>query len=168
MTSLSHPDSRVIDIASPEFCWSHLRAESEGRMSYRTPRRPTSLAVLYTLHNQEISIPVAAFNDTAHLAVGAEVTLEVTGSIRNGALWTVRATGCATLRTGGNPGCGGIPVSSEHPVDRRASGMDHLLVPVLRIRGFYETSLGTTDAPATGSADSPQILDHQDSGGSIS
>lgn len=69
---------RIIDIGPPEWCWSHLSDADEGTLSFRTSRGLITVAVPYTIADQ-ITIPVAPFNDTAWLATPRVATLEVTG-----------------------------------------------------------------------------------------
>jgi hypothetical protein len=144
--TVREPVSRVIDIATPEWCWSRLSGTSEGCLSYRTERRQTNLAVLYALDGHQITIPIAAYNETGYLADHAEVTLEVNGSTVDGMVWTVRASGRANLQPSDRPG---VDASRRgHPAYGEESSTDILNIPVVRIRGFYETSLRTTDIPA--------------------
>jgi hypothetical protein len=133
MTPLAPIDHHTIDIGSPTWCWNHLNDTFEGILSYRTSRGPIiALAVTYTVAGQQIAIPVTSSRDTAWLAADGEATLEVTGRNDGGALWVVRASGQVT-RT-----------QAPSPPNQELS---QLVLPAVRVRGFYETSLDSPTEP---------------------
>ena len=143
MTSLPAAHRRIIDIGPPEWCWGHLRGADEGILSYQTSRGRIALVVPYTIAGQQITIPVAPFNDTAWLAAGGEATLEVTGIDDAGQRWVVRASGLVQA--------GSLRPTDQnfarrcHPANgpgwRSQAVSDRLVLPSARVRGFYETSL---------------------------
>jgi hypothetical protein len=141
---------RIIDIGPPEWCWSHLSDADEGLLSYQTSRGPITLAVLYTIADQQITIPVAPFNDTAWLATGRDATLEVTGHGDDGLRWVVRATGPVKRTESMSPTRQEISRLS-HPANgpnwRATASSDQLVLPSARVRGFYETSLQPSVLP---------------------
>jgi hypothetical protein len=144
----SDPDARIIDIAAPARCWAHLRHTTEGILSSRSTRGSTSLAVAYTVDDRQVTIPIGSYNEAAHLLAGREVTLGLTGHDDEGLRWVVRATGVAvlsppTLRSGTLAAC-----RDSHPAHGAASRPnDVLLLPVTRLRGYYQTPLDTDAEP---------------------
>lgn len=146
MTLTTDHGSRLIDLATPDWCWARLSGASEGVLSYRGERRHSSLAVAYTLTDRQITIPVATFNDAGHLAAGNEVTLEVIGHFDGDLRWVVRATGFAEQvflpdRSGRSR------TRLKRPVHGAPVGADGLLLTVSRIRGFEETSANPVVRP---------------------
>lgn len=142
MTTFSDPGSRVIDIGTPDWCWTQLATVSEGLLTYRSPRGRLSLVVPYTVAEDQIMIPMAPFNEPGWLAAGGEVTLEVMGAHDADLRWVVRASTVAVrmptaTRTGGT-------LRPWHPSDGFRPGseqLDGLLLPAPRVRGFYQTSI---------------------------
>jgi hypothetical protein len=146
MTAMPDSGARIIDLATPPWCWAQLRSATEGILSYRSARGLASLAVTYTLTDRQIVIPIAAYNGRAHLAIDTEVTLALTGQDDEGLRWVVRATGIADLAVASS-GSGGLTACRQsHPAHGAASRANEaLLLPVARLRGFYETSLHAHD-----------------------
>jgi len=144
MSSSSPTSVPIIDIAGPGWCWSQLGAAGEGILSYQDARGRTSLAVPYTVTDQQIAIPLAAFNETGWRAAGTDTQLEVTGLTDDDLRWVVRVTG--TAERGHLPEPSGAAHSRRvHPANgagpRSGEPWDRLHLREPRVRGFYETSL---------------------------
>ena len=140
MTPLAPVETRYIDIASPDWCWSRLADADEGRLSYSTSRGQVSLAVPYAVTNEQITIPMASFNDAGWLAVDSEATLEVIGTQSNLG-WLVRATGIA--HRAGLPSAWKRMNSRQcHPAAGSAwppgGASEWLMLPEVRLRGYCE------------------------------
>jgi hypothetical protein len=144
----SDPDARVIDIAAPARCWAHLRQTTEGVLSSRSARGSASLVVGYTVDDRQITIPIGSTDEAVHLLAGHEVTLSLTGHDDEGLRWVVRATGVAVLtppalQTGTLAAC-----RNSHPAHGAAARpKEALVVPVTRLRGYYQTPLDTDGEP---------------------
>jgi hypothetical protein len=146
MTAVANSGSRIIDLATPVWCWARLRRATEGTLSYRSARGAASLAVGYTLTDRQIVIPIAAYDGRAHLAIDTEVTLGLTGHDEDGLRWVVRASGIAGLAIASSGSTGLAACRQSHPAHGAPSPANEaLLLPIARLRGFYETSLHTND-----------------------
>jgi hypothetical protein len=138
--------ARIIDLADPDWCWSQLAGSTRGVLCSLGPGRTATLDVEYTLHDEEIFIPIASDHELLHLLAAQEVTLGLVGFDEEGLKWVVRVTGVAGLS---------LPFSApdlldssrrSHPAHRAASpDPDALLVlPSERIRGYHEARLNPT------------------------
>jgi len=108
-----------------------------------------TLAVPYIVASGQITIPLATVNDTGWLAVGAESTLEVTGTEDGGRRWLVRATGVAQ-RAAGSSDLDLAVARRSHPAAGSAcsghSSSGWLVLPTVRLRGYHETASFEGDA----------------------
>lgn len=143
----------VIDVGTAGWCWSRLGPGGEGILSYEASRGRRSLAVPYTVSGQEIAIPLAPFNDAGWLAVGTEAQLEVTGVTPDDLRWVVRVTASAERA---NPATSaGLAQSRRmHPSTSAGHGAvvgsDRLALRTPRVRGFYETPVGSPTTSVSG------------------
>jgi len=136
--TLAHVETRIIDICPPGWCWSRLAEADEGVLTFTTPQGRVALTVPYTVTDQQIAIPMATFDPAVLSAADGEATLEVIGVATENQRWLVRATG--TAQPAGSPG---------------APGSDWLMLPPIRLRGYYETSIRWESADAFGSSAEP-------------
>jgi hypothetical protein len=139
--------ARVIDLADPDWCWSQLAGSTRGALCPCGPGRPATLDVEYTLHDEEIFIPIASDHELLHLLADREVTLGLVGFDDDGLKWVVRVTGIAGLS---------LPFSAadlfgssrrSHPAHRGSASPDvdaMLVLPSERIRGYHEARLHPT------------------------
>ena len=141
MSSPSQTSSRIIDIGASEWCWSQLGAGGEGILTFKAARGRSSLAVPYAVTGRQISIQLAAFNETGWRAAGVDAQLAVSGLTADDMRWVVRATGLAERAR---------PSALEHsqqvhPANPVGSGSavssDWLRLRTPHVRGFYETSI---------------------------
>lgn len=145
MTSSPQADTRTVDIAPADWCWSRLTDADEGLLSYSTPDGRVALTVPYAVTNQQITIPLAPFNCTGWSAVEQESTLEVIGAEAENLRWIVRATGIAQ-RAGGRSNVLSRPISRRsHPAAGPGwppiAGSEWLVLSAVHLSGYYETAL---------------------------
>lgn len=144
--SFSSQSDPIIDIGAPGWCWSQLGTGGVGILSHGGSQGRLSLAVPYAVIGQQISVPLAVVNQAGWSAAGAESCLEVTGRTHDDLRWVVRATGLAErAHLPRQPGraharemhpSNGLGYASEVP-------SDWLVLWTPRVRGFYETGLGS-------------------------
>lgn len=139
------PDAHVIDLATPDWCWSRLLGTTVGVLSSRGARGPLSLPVTYTVDDGRVLIPIESFSETAHLFAGRVLSLGLAGHAQDGLCWVVRATGVAHLSLLAHGTL--VACRSSHPAHGGAPhGSDALLLAVDRLRGYFETPLHPVEA----------------------
>jgi hypothetical protein len=140
-----HPEGRVVDLATLDWCWMRLLSTSEGVLSSRGGRRPPSMAVGYTVDDGKVLIPIGTFSAAARLLAGTQATLGLAGHGEDGLRWVVRATGVALLSVMAADSLAAC--RNSHPARSSAPpGADALLLSIDRIRGYHESPLGATRA----------------------
>lgn len=151
MTLISDATSRVIDIGTPDWCWSKLGGDKQGALSYQGAYGRVCLDVGYAVTGHQVTIALASSTSTGWSAAGEEACLEITGSTEDELRWVVRATGVAERSHPGRSAelalCRTLhPALGTSGVSARPE--DGLVLLSLRVRGFYETAIA---GPADGS-----------------
>ncbi|GAB2577721.1 hypothetical protein [Microlunatus antarcticus] len=62
---------------SVQECWSHLRQQTRGRLTYLSGRGPRHVVLSYVVRDDELVVEVPPYNEAAQYARGRRVTFDV-------------------------------------------------------------------------------------------
>lgn len=127
--------SRVIQLQTPDWCWSVLTAHDEGLLYYASDQGQVHQPVHYAALDGRIVVQLSGSADDRWLTTGVIVTLHLDGT-SPAARWVARVTAQVTLV--GDPDAGWVRSSRMLREDGAAVPPDWLRLMPVRVRGFTE------------------------------
>ncbi len=115
-------------------CRDWLTRHREGRLGYRSGRGPRSVVVSYAVAGEQIVVRLPDYNDIAHYAPGAEITLDVDSEPdeRRSGPETVNVSGLAE-QADPDEDLGEVDFAESWP---DGVGTTVLLLPLTAVQGF--------------------------------
>ena len=133
--NLSTTRSRVIQLHTPDWCWSVLAAHDEGQLFYTTEQGQVHQPARYAVCDGRLVVQLRGAADERWLTAGDLVTLQLSGT-SPAARWVARVTARVTLV--GDPDAGWVRSSQLVRGDPIAAPPDWLRLLPMRVRGFSE------------------------------